>query len=93
MEKELANFPERFSPNVILRGLYQMTILPDIAFVGGGGEMAYWLEFKPLIPSLPGSLSPAGLRNSFLLVKKNLGAKMEKVRHSRLKWFLKRKKF
>src|ERR1700681_580870 len=48
MEKELANFPERFSPNVILRGLYQETILPNIAFVGGGGEMAYWLEFKPL---------------------------------------------
>ncbi|HCL84462.1 MAG TPA: bacillithiol biosynthesis cysteine-adding enzyme BshC, partial [Chitinophagaceae bacterium] len=43
MEKELANFPERFSPNVILRGLYQETILPNIAFVGGGGETAYWL--------------------------------------------------
>ncbi|HEX6846357.1 MAG TPA: bacillithiol biosynthesis cysteine-adding enzyme BshC, partial [Chitinophagaceae bacterium] len=42
--KELAVHPERFSPNVILRGLYQETILPNLAFVGGGGETAYWLQ-------------------------------------------------
>jgi bacillithiol synthase len=38
--------PERFSPNVILRGLLQETLLPNIAFVGGGGELAYWLQLK-----------------------------------------------
>jgi len=38
--------PERFSPNVILRPLYQESILPNIAYVGGGGELAYWLERK-----------------------------------------------
>jgi uncharacterized protein YllA (UPF0747 family) len=47
MEKN-QDFPERFSPNVILRGLYQESILPNIAFIGGGGEMSYWLELKPL---------------------------------------------
>jgi len=26
--------------------LFQETILPNIAFIGGGGEMAYWLELK-----------------------------------------------
>ena len=41
---ELNEHPERFSPNVILRGLYQETILPNLAFIGGGGETAYWLE-------------------------------------------------
>ena len=40
--KELADHPEKFSPNVILRGLYQEKILPNIAFIGGGGETAYW---------------------------------------------------
>lgn len=78
MERELANFPERFSPNVILRGLYQCTILPDIAFVGGGGEMAYWLELKPLFHHYRVPYPVLVLRNSFLLIKKNLRAKMEK---------------
>jgi bacillithiol synthase len=79
MEKELAIFPERFSPNVILRGLYQETILPNIAFVGGGGETAYWLEFKPLFKHYRVPFPVLVLRNSFLLIKKNLGLKIEKV--------------
>lgn len=41
---ELENYPERFSPNVVLRPLYQELILPNLAYVGGGGELAYWLE-------------------------------------------------
>ena len=44
---ELDANPERFSPNVILRGLFQETILPDVAFIGGGSEVAYWMELKP----------------------------------------------
>ncbi len=43
---ELKQHPERFSPNVMLRGLYQETILPDVAFIGGGSEVAYWLQLK-----------------------------------------------
>jgi len=79
MEKELANFPERFSPNVILRGLYQSSILPDIAFVGGGGETAYWLELKPLFHHYRVPFPVLVLRNSFLVVKKNWRQKMEKA--------------
>jgi len=45
---ELKQHPERFSPNVMLRGLYQETILPDVAFIGGGAEVAYWLQLKTL---------------------------------------------
>jgi bacillithiol biosynthesis cysteine-adding enzyme BshC len=79
MERELANFPERFSPNVILRGLYQETILPNIAFVGGGGETAYWLEFKPLFKHYRVPYPVIILRNSFLLIKKNWRNKVEKA--------------
>jgi bacillithiol synthase len=78
MEKELANFPERFSPNVILRGLYQEIILPNIAFVGGGGETAYWLELEPLFKHYRVPYPVLILRNSFLLVKKNWRNKIEK---------------
>ena len=43
---ELENHPERFSPNVIMRPLYQETIMPNLAYIGGGGELAYWIERK-----------------------------------------------
>ncbi|MES2479620.1 MAG: bacillithiol biosynthesis cysteine-adding enzyme BshC [Bacteroidota bacterium] len=48
LKEELDKHPERFSPNVILRGLFQETILPNICFIGGGAEVAYWLQLKPL---------------------------------------------
>lgn len=40
------NTPELFSPNVCLRPLYQETILPNLAYIGGWAEVAYWLQFK-----------------------------------------------
>ena len=46
IKKELAEYPDRFSPNVVLRPVYESTILPDIAYVGGPGEIAYWLQLK-----------------------------------------------
>lgn len=46
--EELSAFPERFSPNVILRPLYQELVLPNLAYVGGGGEIAYWLQLKEM---------------------------------------------
>jgi len=44
--KELTAFPERFSPNVLFRPIYQECILPNICYVGGSGEMAYWAQLK-----------------------------------------------
>ena len=43
---ELDLYPEKFSPNVVLRPLFQEYILPNLAYIGGGGEIAYWLERK-----------------------------------------------
>jgi len=44
LRAELESHPESFSPNVVMRPLYQESILPNIAYVGGGGELAYWNE-------------------------------------------------
>jgi bacillithiol synthase len=79
MERELDEYPERFSPNVILRGLFQETILPNIVFVGGGGETAYWMELKPLFKHYNVPFPVLVLRNSFLLIKKNWKQKLEKT--------------
>ncbi len=76
---ELQNHPERFSPNVILRGLYQETILPNIAFIGGGGELAYWLELKDLFEHYKVPYPVQVLRNSFLIVEKKWQEKIEKI--------------
>ncbi|MBL7718168.1 MAG: bacillithiol biosynthesis cysteine-adding enzyme BshC [Flavipsychrobacter sp.] len=60
--------PEMFSPNVILRGLYQETILPNVAFIGGGAEVAYWMQLRGLF-SHYGVFYPAiQLRQSVLWV-------------------------
>lgn len=79
MLKELKEHPERFSPNVILRGLYQETILPNIAFIGGGGEIAYWLELKSVFEKYKAPFPVLILRNSFLFVEKKWQQKLQKL--------------
>lgn len=68
---EVENHPERFSPNVILRGLYQETILPNVAFIGGGSEVAYWLQLKPLFDYYKVFYPALVLRQSLLWIDKN----------------------
>jgi len=67
LEQEVEQHPERFSPNVILRGLYQETILPDVAFIGGGSEVAYWLQLKPVFEHYHTFFPAIILRQSFLV--------------------------
>ena len=38
--------PENFSPNVLMRPLYQECILPNLAYIGGPAEIAYWGQLK-----------------------------------------------
>jgi bacillithiol synthase len=79
IRKELQEHPERFSPNVILRGLYQETILPNIAFIGGGGELAYWLQLKMLFEHYNIVYPLLVLRNSFLVVEKKWADKIRRL--------------
>ena len=75
----LHQFPERFSPNVILRPLYQEYILPNIAYIGGGGELAYWLERKSQFAYF-GVFYPVLIRrNSVMIIPKSIQKLMEKL--------------
>ncbi|MBK9257058.1 MAG: bacillithiol biosynthesis cysteine-adding enzyme BshC [Saprospiraceae bacterium] len=65
---ELHRSPEKFSPNVVMRPLYQEYILPNIAYIGGGGEIAYWLERKEQFKHFNIFFPVLIRRNSLLLV-------------------------
>ncbi len=72
MMDELEKFPERFSPNVILRPLYQEMMLPNVAFIGGGSEMAYWMQLKVVFEEVGIPYPVLVLRNSFLLIEQKI---------------------
>jgi bacillithiol biosynthesis cysteine-adding enzyme BshC len=77
--EELNEHPERFSPNVILRGLYQETILPNIAFIGGGSEVAYWMQLKALFNHYHVPYPVLVLRNSFIIMNSKQDHKMTEL--------------
>ncbi len=71
--------PEKFSPNVILRPLYQEVILPNLCYIGGGGEIAYWLELKSNFDYHKVTFPMLLVRNSVLLVTEKQTNKADKL--------------
>jgi bacillithiol synthase len=71
--------PEKFSPNVILRPLYQEVILPNLCYIGGGGEIAYWLELKSNFDYYKVAFPILLVRNSALLVTEKQRNKADKL--------------
>ena len=81
--KELENNPEKFSPNVILRPLYQEVILPNLCYIGGGGEIAYWLELKSNFEANKVTFPIIMLRNSVVIASQK---QIEKIDKLNLNW-------
>ena len=44
ISEDIDKHPERYSPNAMLRPLYQECILPNAAYIGGNAEVNYWLQ-------------------------------------------------
>ncbi|WP_394758189.1 bacillithiol biosynthesis cysteine-adding enzyme BshC [Flavobacterium sp.] len=82
-ETEILNLvetnPEKFSPNVILRPLYQEVILPNLAYIGGGGEIAYWLELKAMFAFHKVTFPILLVRNSVVLIDERQESKRNKL--------------
>ncbi|GLB53191.1 putative cysteine ligase BshC [Neptunitalea chrysea] len=93
LEAELETHPERFSPNVIMRPLYQEVILPNLCYIGGGGELAYWLELKSFFEAVEVPFPMLLLRNSVLMVSEKQQQKLDKLHISYKNLFMKRDSF
>lgn len=91
--KEVSSFPERFSPNVIMRPLYQEVILPNLCYIGGGGELAYWFQLKQFFNKVGVTFPILLLRNSVLLQTDGQYKKLKKLNISKTDVFLKRDSF
>lgn len=78
LEVELDENPGDFSPNVIMRPLFQETILPNLAYIGGGGEIAYWLERKSQFEHFGVPYPMLVRRNSALIVHHRFEKKLAK---------------
>jgi len=79
LKQEIADHPERFSPNVVMRPLYQEYILPNIAYIGGGAEIVYWLELKSNFEHYQVDFPVLILRNSGLVIRKETAAKIKRM--------------
>jgi bacillithiol synthase len=76
---EIEQHPERFSPNVVMRPVYQEFILPNLAYIGGGGELAYWLERKAQFAHFGVCFPVLVRRNSALIIDSGSAKRMEKL--------------
>lgn len=79
MQGLVENRPEVFSPNALMRPMYQETILPNLSYVGGAGEIAYWLQIKSAFEAHGLFYPQVILRNSGIWLSRRLGKKLEKM--------------
>lgn len=85
---ELDLHPERFSPNVIMRPIYQEKILPNLAYIGGPGEIAYWLQLKAAFEAHQIQFPLLVLRDSALLINEKMNGLMSKLQMKILDLFI-----
>lgn len=79
IKKQIDQSPEKFSPNVILRPLYQEMILPNLAYVGGPAEAIYWLQLKAVFDHHQTPFPMLMPRNFALVIDHPLYRKFEKT--------------
>jgi bacillithiol synthase len=71
--------PELFSPNALLRPLYQERVLPNLAYIGGGAEVAYWAQLKDCFATNALTYPMVYLRNSISLIPAKLISKLRRI--------------
>jgi bacillithiol biosynthesis cysteine-adding enzyme BshC len=79
--------PEIFSPNVLMRPIYQEMILPNIAYVGGGSELSYWFQLYDTFKDLSLPMPILVMRNSVVLLDSKKQNKIKKLSLDTLDFF------
>lgn len=79
LKTEIENHPERFSPNVVMRPLYQEVILPNIAYIGGPAEVNYWLQLKGVFDVNKVSFPIIELRKSLIIINERTVDKIKEL--------------
>lgn len=79
LKQEISTNSERFSPNVVMRPLYQEVILPNIAYVGGGAEVVYWLQLKSTFDFYNVDYPILILRNSAMFTDEKINKKINRL--------------
>jgi bacillithiol synthase len=74
----LEKAPERLSPNALLRPVFQDTLLPTAAYVGGPAEIAYFAQSAALYEAILGRITPVLPRLSATLLEPAIAAVMDK---------------
>lgn len=79
METLVDEQPEKFSPNVVLRPVYQEVILPNLAYIGGPAEVSYWLQLKDVFDHYNISFPVLFPRLFVMIISKAIAKKMDKL--------------
>ena len=79
LRDEIATHPERFSPNAVMRPMYQEVILPNLAYIGGGAEVVYWLQLKEAFDHYDVPYPLVILRNSGMLADARISDKLRRL--------------
>lgn len=70
--------PFLFSPNVLLRPLYQDALLPTLAYVGGPAEIAYFAQLKGAYEAFGLPMPVVFPRKGMTIVEKKIGHILKK---------------
>jgi bacillithiol biosynthesis cysteine-adding enzyme BshC len=77
--EKITNVPAAFSPNVMMRPLYQETILPNLTYVGGGGEISYWIQQKGIFDAVQLPFPLLQVRSSLQWVDASVNKKIQQL--------------
>jgi bacillithiol synthase len=80
LKNEVKEHPENFSPNVIMRPMYQELILPNLVYIGGNNEIAYWLELYDAFKAHDVFFPQLLVRDSALIIGKKAAKDLEALK-------------